>query len=394
MFRRYPFTIIMKAATGKEVQAVAFKADPGSKKTGIALVADFKVGKTVIWAAEIGHRGQAIRDTLMSRRILRHGRRSRKCRYRAPRFLNRTRPEGRLSPSLESRVFNVITWLSRLRRWSPISTVSLELVKFDTQKMVNAEISGIEYQQGKLQGYEVREYLLEKWERKCAYCKIERVPLQVEHVIPKARGGSDRVNNLTIACRPCNDAKGTMTAEEFGYPQIQAEAFESFEDVAAMNATRLALLERLRKTDLPVECGTGARTKFNRTKLGLPKTHWIDAACVGISGEEVRVPSLAPLRIIAMGHGRRQRCRTDAFGFLKAHANRAKSFQGWKTGDMVRAVIPSGKYAGTFVGRIVIRHRPLFHIGKMNIHPKYLSRLHCADGYSYDRGGVASVLAA
>ena len=31
--------------------------------------------------------------------------------------------------------------------------------------MENAEISGVEYQQGELQGYEVREYLLEKWGR-------------------------------------------------------------------------------------------------------------------------------------------------------------------------------------------------------------------------------------
>jgi len=34
---------------------------------------------------------------------------------------------------------------------------------FDTQKLQNPEISGVEYQQGELFGYEVREYLLEKW---------------------------------------------------------------------------------------------------------------------------------------------------------------------------------------------------------------------------------------
>jgi hypothetical protein len=47
------------------------------------------------------------------------------------------------------------------------------------QKLENPEISGIAYQQGTLAGYELREYLLEKWGRKCAYCDATNVPLQI-----------------------------------------------------------------------------------------------------------------------------------------------------------------------------------------------------------------------
>ena len=386
VFRRYPFTIILKGRTGGGVQPVAFKADPGSKTTGVALVADFKRGKTVIWATELEHRGGTIRDALLSRRALRRGRRSRKCRYRKPRFDNRRRPQGWLPPSLESRVSNIETWLSRIRKSTPVSSVSMELAKFDAQKMENPEISGVEYQQGELEGYEVREYLLEKWGRKCAYCKAANVPLEVEHVVPKSRGGSNRVSNLTLACHPCNEKKGQKTATEFGHPEVQAKAGGSLKDAAAMNATRWALYERLKKTGLPIECGTGGRTKFNRTRLGLPKAHWIDAACVGMSGQSVIVPNLLPLRVKAIGHGRRQRCLTDAFGFPKAHAKRAKTFQGWRSGDVARAVIPKGKHAGVIVGRVAIRHRPSFRIGKIDVHSKHLIRLHCADGYEYSGG--------
>jgi len=46
-------------------------------------------------------------------------------------------------------------------RYTPLSEISLELVKFDTQAMQHPEISGEEYQQGTLAGYEIREYLLE-----------------------------------------------------------------------------------------------------------------------------------------------------------------------------------------------------------------------------------------
>ena len=55
-------------------------------------------------------------------------------------------------------------------RLCPITAISQELVKFDMQAMENAEIKGVEYQQGTLQGYETRQYLLAKWDRQCAYC--------------------------------------------------------------------------------------------------------------------------------------------------------------------------------------------------------------------------------
>ena len=215
VFRRSPFTILLKETKlSLPVQPLRLKIDPGSKTTGLALVSD--ASGEVVWAAECSHRGEQIRKRLADRRAVRRSRRQRKTRYRQPRFENRRRREGWLPPSLESRVQNVLTWVSRLGRLCPIEALSLELVRFDTQLLENPEISGGEYQQGTLAGYETREYLLEKWGRKCAYCGKRDVPLEVEHIVPKARGGTNRVSNLTLACVPCNLAKGTQTAAEFG----------------------------------------------------------------------------------------------------------------------------------------------------------------------------------
>jgi hypothetical protein len=157
VYRRYPFTIILK----KEVEhpttsPLRLKLDPGSKTTGLALVND--ASGQVVWAAELEHRGQAIKKALDDRRAVRRRRRQRKTRYRKPRFDNRCRREGWLPPSLESRLATIQTWVDRLSRYCPISALSQELVKFDTQAMSNAEIEGVEYQQGELAGYEVREY--------------------------------------------------------------------------------------------------------------------------------------------------------------------------------------------------------------------------------------------
>jgi 5-methylcytosine-specific restriction endonuclease McrA len=215
VYRRIPFTIILKDRVDGDLQPLELKVDPGSKTTGISLVGEFKRGRRVIFGANLSHRGQAVRDALESRRSLRRSRRARKTRYRAPRFLNRRRQRGWLPPSLRSRVDNVQSWGNKLISFSPLSAVAVETVRFDTQKMENPEISGVEYQQGELLGYEVREYLLEKWGRRCTYCGKDGVPLQVEHIHPRCLGGSNRVSNLTLACRPCNEKKGSHPIEDF-----------------------------------------------------------------------------------------------------------------------------------------------------------------------------------
>jgi 5-methylcytosine-specific restriction endonuclease McrA len=384
VFRRYPFTIILKNRTEAESTTSTYrvKIDPGAKTTGIAVVNE--ITAEVVWAAELTHRGQQIRDALLNRRQLRRGRRNRKTRYRQARFLNRTKPKGWLPPSLMSRVSNITTWVSRLSNFIPVTAISMELVRFDTLLMQNPEISGVEYQQGELQGYEVREYLLEKWGRKCAYCGKQNVPLEVEHITPKARGGSNRVSNLTLACHDCNKTKGTQTAAEFGHPEIQTKARQPLKDAAAVNATRWALYRQLQATGLPVECGTGGRTKYNRTRLGLSKAHWLDAACVGTTTpENLSAEGVKPLLIKATGHGNRQMCQTDKYGFPKAHRMRQRTVDGFRTGDMVRAVVPNGKYAGKHVGRVTVRQKPDWKLNGMWFHRRHFRPLQRADGYAY-----------
>ena len=390
VFRRYPFAIILKTAMPDAVaEPVRVKIDPGAKTTGLAIVSE-RTGK-VLFAAELQHRGKAIRDALTSRRSLRRARRGRKTRYRPARFNNRTRPNGWLAPSLQHRVLTISTWIERFRHLTPVTALSQELVRFDMQLMENAEISGTGYQQGELAGYEIREAVLEKWGRRCAYCGAVDVPLQIEHIIPKARGGSNRFSNLTLACEPCNTEKGARLVEEFlvGRPavlaRIKAHARKPLDAAAAVNATRWALFEALRATGLSVETGSGGRTKFNRTRLDLPKAHWLDAACVGSSGAAVRAdPAMKPLSIKATGHGTRKMCGTDKFGFPVRHrTNKAVHF-GFRTGDMVKAVVPKGKFAGIHVGRISVRAKGSFKLnGVGDISHKYCTPLHRKDGYAY-----------
>ena len=289
-----------------------------------------------------------------------------------------------------------MTWVARLRRLCPIGALSQELVKFDTQLLEHPEISGVEYQQGTLAGYELREYLLEKWGRRCAYCHKTGVPLQIEHLTPRARGGSNRVSNLTLACEPCNIRKGTQTAAEFGFPDLQAQAKRPLNDAAAVNATRWALYERLKATGLPVETGTGGRTKWNRIQRNLPKTHWLDAACVGASTPAVlQVQGVRFLSITATGWQCRQMCLMTEAGFPRTRAKQQSRVRGFRTGDMVRAVVVKGTKVGTYVGRIAVRATGYFNVTTktstlQGIPARACQVIHHQDGYSYAKGGATS----
>jgi 5-methylcytosine-specific restriction endonuclease McrA len=391
--RLLPFTIRLKDRTGGQTQPLRLKIDPGSKTTGGAIVREQGEEQHVVHLDEITHRGATVKASLDSRRALRRARRARKTRYRKPRFLNQRRPRGWLPPSLESRIANILTWVERLRRFCPITALSQELVKFDLQALENPEISGVEYQQGTLAGYEVREYLLEKWGRRCAYCGKTGVPLQIEHIQPKSRGGTDRVSNLTLACDPCNGRKTNRTVAEFlkrkpdVLARILAQARAPLKDAAAVNATRWELYRRLQATGLPVETGSGGRTKWNRARLRIPKTHALDAACVG-NVDGLRRWDQPVLRIAAQGRGSYARTRHTAYGFPRGYLSRRKSVHGFQTGDLVRADVLAGKKAGVHCGRLAVRASGRFNIQTsgpvvQGISWRYCTLLQRGDGYSY-----------
>jgi hypothetical protein len=283
-----------------------------------------------------------------------------------------------------------------------VRALSVEHVRFDLQKMANPEISGVEHQRGELAGYQVREYLLEKWNRQCAYCGAANGPLNIDHIKPRARGGSDRVSNLTLACVPCNQKKGKQPIEAFLAHQPQALervlacAKSPLRDAAAVNTTRWALVDQLRKTGLKLELSSGGRTKWNRAQGSIPKTHALDAACVGDVGcfDDWRKPVL---KIGGAGRGAYQRSRVDSFSFPRGVLMRAKQVRGFQTGDMVRAVVAQGVHAGTWIGRVAVRVTGSFNLQtgsgvRQGIAWKCCRLFERSDGYNYSttKGGASS----
>jgi 5-methylcytosine-specific restriction endonuclease McrA len=441
--KMYPFTVRLKDRVGGALQPLRLKIGPASHKTGIALVRESETVDPVTGAVErvehvinlidLEHRGWLISKKLEQRSNMRRGRRHRKTRYRPARFDNRRRPEGWLPPSLQHRVDTTESWCNRLTSLAPIAAISAILHRFDTQKLQNPEISGTEYQQGTLFGYEVREYLLEKWGRTCTYCDADDKSLQVEHILARANGGTDRISNLTLACEPCNQEKGKLYLPEFlqtgkkrfrrfernaqhyattgkgpvdakklaerkrheatRLARIQAQGKAPLQDVAAINATRAAVLRMLESTGLPVEISTGGRAKWNRTRFSIPKRHALDAACMG-QVDRIEDWDRPYWRVHCDGRGRYQRTNLDQKGRRVSFLPRQKQHHGFQTGDMVRAEVAIGERKGVHVGRVAVRSSGSFKIRTKSgpqdgVKAKDCRLIQRLDGYSYFREHVA-----
>ena len=399
-----PFTIqILDRSVNESIlQDTELKLDPGSKTTGMALCVKGAIrGWFVAQAIHIEHRSSQIRDALISRRQTRRSRRNRKTRYRAPRFNNRARkprvgvvrliprrglcqrthPWGYsvwLAPSVVSRIENIVNLIAKFFKYFPVTSIAGELNKFDTQKMMNAEISGTQYQRGALYGFEVREYLLQKYSYTCVYCqksafrngKPTDIRLEIDHVVPRSKGGSDRVNNLVLACHSCNQNKGNRSVQEFlkNKPAVLKRVHESLgktlnlQDAAQMNTMRKELYQVLQKRlSIPVQTYTASQTKYNRVQQKYHKDHWLDASCVGESGNQVNISHISYVILWkAVGRGSRQMCLMNKLGFPRTKAKTVKRFiaptgQSFQSGDQVCLTQPSGKYKGTHIGTLSIR---------------------------------------
>lgn len=422
VYRYYPFSIILKDIDVRDLDnlpSYRIKIDPGSVHTGLAIICN--EDNTVVMYLQIEHRGRNVKENLNTRKMIRRNRRSRETRYRRCKFKNggqftSSRKEGWLTPSVKSTADNIIHWVEKLSKWINITHCSFEAVRFDTQLLDNPNIEGIEYQHGTLFGYEIKEYLLDKYGHTCQYCHGESKDsvLEWEHIVPRSKGGSNSVKNATLACHSCNKDKGSLSLDEWK-AKIESKSRRSKLDQARLTNIPIVAAHKIKGVSNRycawvsstrryiehylfekfgqngVECASGGRTKRNRTLLSLPKDHHFDALCVGSipqNGYTDRTNEVC-LYIKAMGRGSRFRGKINKCGIItKKLSPRNKRVFGFMNGDIVSADIPKGKYKGHHVGRVMTRASGSFDIrtGKGDLitaNHKYCQLLQFGDGYTY-----------
>lgn len=268
-----PFTIQLLYSSTNYTQKVTLGVDSGSKHIGLSATTKNKV----LFESDVELRNNIV-DLLSTRRELRRSRRSRKLRYRKPRFNNRKRSDGWLAPSVKQKVDSHITMIAKVHKILPISNIIVEAASFDIQKIKNPAISGADYQQGEqLDFWNVREYVLFRDGHKCQCChgKSKDKILTVHHIESRKTGGN-APNNLITLCETCHTGyhKGIVKLPKTIHRGM------SFKDATFMGIMRWALYEKLKTIYSDVKLTYGYITKNIRIKNGLPKDHYIDARCI------------------------------------------------------------------------------------------------------------------
>lgn len=267
-----PFTIQLTVATGESVQEVHLGVDTGAKHIGIAVTS----GNKVLAKGEVELR-DGIHESMVTRSMLRRDRRNRNTRYRQSRFLNRGRKEGWLPPTVQSKLDATFMWIDKFESLLPNPILHLEVGKFDTQKMINPNITNEEYQNGQCAGYyDVRYFVFARDNYTCQVCKKKNKILNTHHLIFKTEGGTDRANNLITVCTDCHTSENHKVGGILYNWMINHKKVKQYREATFMNIVRKRTFSKYPNAIITY----GSETSPYRKELGLDKTHYNDAIAI------------------------------------------------------------------------------------------------------------------
>ena len=273
--KRNPFTIQLKYECENHVQPVTLGIDAGSKHIGLCA----STKKEELYCSDVEIRNDIV-ELLSIRREIRRTRQNH-LRYRPVRFNNRnaSKPKGWLAPSVMQKIESHLKVVEEVYKIIPISTIIVEVASFDTQ-LLKAEaegktISGKDYQNGEMLGYNTREYVLFRDNHTCQHChgKSKDKVLEVHHLESRKTGGNAPSNLITL-CKTCHK---NYHASKIELKQIRSEKYN---DAAFMGIMRWSLYNELKNIYPNVSLTYGYITKSNRIKYNLAKEHYNDAYCI------------------------------------------------------------------------------------------------------------------
>ncbi len=268
VIKRNPFTIKLLWDCEENTQEIVAGMDTGSKTIGCAAISNGKV----VYQSEVQVR-QDVSKKMERRKKYRRNRRGRKTRYRKARWQNKAsmRKEGRLAPSIKSKVESHLREKRFMESILPISRWKVETASFDIHKISNPDVGRWDYQKGNQKGfYNVRAYVLCRDGYQCQKCKTKEGKLHVHHIVFRSDVGTNVPSNLITLCEPCHDKlhKGI-----FKIKGVRSKT---------KHATEIGIVKsQLKKYFGDFEECFGYETKFKREQiLNLPKSHYCDAVAV------------------------------------------------------------------------------------------------------------------
>ena len=282
VIRREPFTIkLLYRPETNVVQDCTLGIDTGSKYIGAAVISNGEI----LYTSETQIRDD-VKKKMSRRRSYRRDRRNRKTRYRKMRFLNRrnSTKKERYNPTLVSKFNSHVREIEFIKSILPISKLILEVGQFDTHLMKDPSLANPKrkhwgYQKGTNYGFaNSREHALFRDKYTCQCCGAKHTRLEVHHIIYRSKGGKDDLDNLITLCEDCHKKvhAGEITINK------KRKKLPNFNAATTMSILRSMLLKAY-----PEAIETlGYITKENRLKLGLEKSHFIDACLIASGGDK------------------------------------------------------------------------------------------------------------
>ena len=267
-----PFTIQLCCATGEAKQEVIIGIDEGARHVGIAIVSQSKV----LAKGEVELR-QDVHSLLLTRVQYRRSRRFRKTRYRKARFLNRKKSEGWLPPSIRAKMNANFAWIDKFYGIVPSPKLRIEVGKFDTAKMINPDIQGVDYQHGQTYGYyDVRYFVFARDKYTCQVCKKKGKILHTHHIVYRSEGGTDRADNLITVCTDCHTNENHKPGGILWKWMKEHKKVKQYKEPPFMNTLRIRTFKKYPNAEITY----GSETSPRRKELGLEKTHYNDAIVI------------------------------------------------------------------------------------------------------------------
>jgi len=262
VIKRFPFTIQLNFSCENQVQKVTLGIDSGFDNIGFSAISETK--ELISGTTKLDGKTS---ERLTERRMYRRNRRNRLW-YRKPRFLNRSKPEGWLPPSIQRRYDTHLNLINRLKKILPIQEVIIETANFDIQKIMNPDIQGKEYQQGNMYEYQnMRSYLMAREHGKCQLCgkDFKGQSSHIHHCKQRSESGSNRAVNLAILHKDCHDR---LHKQGLKLPKPKSYRPNTF----------MSIIHKKFWQDVEdLQITYGYKTFIKRNELGLEKSHSTDA---------------------------------------------------------------------------------------------------------------------
>ena len=333
IFRQVPFTIQLTYKNEPVLQPVTIAEDPGRSNIGMAVVS---LSGELLSAAVVQTRNKEIVKLMEKRKQHRRASRNgeRKARQRLAKkchtmiktgflmrklpmygkdkrvrcnviknteakFCNRKREDGWLTPSAEHLVRTHINLIHKMQKFLPITDVAIEINRFAFLSLEDPSISGVDFQNGPLKGYDDLNAAIEDLQD--GHCLMCNSPIEHRHhIVPRNMQGSNTIGNIAGLCCKCHERVHKDARFEDRLKKKKAGLNKRYAAVSVLNQAIPFICKRLEQEfgKEHVHYCSGRDTSMVRRSLGYHKTkekqlHEVDAWCIAVLALQ-HVPEKAP----------------------------------------------------------------------------------------------------